>query len=152
MKVETLTWLLVGITLLVGSVTPIQAGINSSLGKLLREPLHAAFISFLGGLLTIIIFCILTGKMFPSLSSVKMVPLLLLSGGIFGALFVFTGVIVAPRLGATLFIAAVLSGQLMASIILDHFGILGYTQHPLTFMRLFGVILLLLGVFIVKTF
>ena len=55
-------------------------------------------------------------------------------------------------LDATLMIGLIVGGQLVMAVILDHFGWLGYAQHPINPMRLLGVGLLVGGVLLVKRF
>ena len=45
-----------------------------------------------------------------------------------------------------------LAGQLIMSIVLDHFGALGYPIHPVNGWRLVGVGLLMVGAYLIKRF
>lgn len=147
-----MSWLILVFAVLTGMLMPLQAGVNSHLSKHLNEPIHAAFVSFLGGFITIIIVCLTTRKFFPSIQSVSNVPIHLLIGGIFGVIFVCTTIILAHKLGATVLISCLIAGQLSASILLDHFGWLGFTVHPISVPRILGVLLLFVGVVLVRLF
>jgi transporter family-2 protein len=57
----------------------------------------------------------------------------------------------APRLGALNLFAAVIFGQLVCSVALDHFGVL-YKEHGLSAGRIAGVLLLAAGVALVRFF
>ena len=57
----------------------------------------------------------------------------------------------APRLGALNLFAAVIFGQLLCSVVLDHYGVL-YREHSLSAGRLAGVLLLAAGVALVRFF
>jgi transporter family-2 protein len=57
--------------------------------------------------------------------------------------------ILGPRLGAAAFLSLVVLGQLAASLILDHFGWLGFAQHSISLSRLAGAGLLIAGVLLV---
>jgi transporter family-2 protein len=57
----------------------------------------------------------------------------------------------APRLGALNLFAAVIFGQLVCSVLLDHFGVL-FRHHELTAGRVAGVVLLGTGVALVRFF
>ena len=45
---------------------------------------------------------------------------------------------------------AVFSGQMIASVVLDHFGLLGFTEQPLSLPRALGVAFLIAGVFLIR--
>ena len=65
--------------------------------------------------------------------------------------YVTASVLLAPKLGATRLIVLVVTGQLLASVILDHFGLVGYAVRPLNGWRILGCGLLVVAVFIIKT-
>lgn len=49
-------------------------------------------------------------------------------------------------------VALVLAGQLITSIALDQYGILGYPVHPVNGWRIAGVMLLVAGAYLIKRF
>ena len=63
---------------------------------------------------------------------------------------VTVSLLVAPRLGATRWIALVLAGQIALSLVLDHFGI-GYAQHSISPLRIAGILCVAIGVYLVMT-
>ena len=72
-------------------------------------------------------------------------------GGAVGAGYVASTVAAAPRLGALNLFAAVIFGQLVCAVLLDHFGVL-YREHELSAGRAAGVVLLAAGVAMVRFF
>jgi bacterial/archaeal transporter family-2 protein len=68
---------------------------------------------------------------------------------VLGAFYVASSIIVGPRLGAAALLALTVFGQLAASLVVDHYGWLGFSQHPLTVMRLVGATLLFGGVLLI---
>src|ERR1044071_7139850 len=70
-------------------------------------------------------------------------------GGPLGAVFVLAGAALTPRMGSAAFIAAVVGGQLVCSLVLDHFGLMNVPQHGLSVGRLVGVALVFAGVLLV---
>jgi transporter family-2 protein len=56
----------------------------------------------------------------------------------------------APRLGAATLVAALVAGQMVASLALDHFGWVGFTVHPIDPWRLLGAALIVGGVVLVQ--
>jgi transporter family-2 protein len=51
-------------------------------------------------------------------------------------------VIAGPRLGATGYLGCVITGQLIASVLIDHFGWVGFPVHTASPGRIIGAILL----------
>jgi transporter family-2 protein len=66
-----------------------------------------------------------------------------------GALYVASSIILGPRLGAAALLALVVLGQLVTSLVLDHFGWLGFAQHPLSVTRTLGAVFLFCGVLLI---
>ena len=147
-----LTFILMLLALAIGMITPVQAGINAHLGKYINNNFHAAFISFLGGILTVSLASICTNNFFPKTDVLFKAPPLLFIGGTLGAIFVLVSIIIAPKLGAGVFICSVVAGQLIASVILDHFGWLGFSPHPINALRILGICLLFMGMTLIKFF
>jgi uncharacterized membrane protein YdcZ (DUF606 family) len=58
--------------------------------------------------------------------------------GLLGAAYIAVTVVLAPRLGAASLIAALVAGQMAASLIVDHYGWIGFAQHAVTPLRLAG--------------
>jgi uncharacterized membrane protein YdcZ (DUF606 family) len=54
-------------------------------------------------------------------------------------------VIVSSMLGVATLTAAVVTGQLVCSVVLDHFGALGFTEHALGVGRVAGCVLMIAG-------
>jgi transporter family-2 protein len=140
------------LALLAGISVPTQAGINAQLGLWTRSPVLAATISFAVGTLTLIVYTLVTRIPLPSLASVGNHPWWVWIGGALGAFFVTTTIMLVPRLGATTMVSTVLAGQMFASLILDHFGGLGYPLHPISLGRIAGVFLVCCGVWLIKVF
>jgi bacterial/archaeal transporter family-2 protein len=78
------------------------------------------------------------------------VPYIAWAGGIFGAIFIATSVIMIPRLGVATVITFVLVGQILSSLLFDHFGLLGAPQHQITFVRLLGAACLIAGAVMIR--
>ena len=125
---------------LVGLALPLQAGINSQLRTHIGHPLWAAFVSFSVGT------CVLALMLVVSRVGLPMAGWI----GLLGATFVTSAVVLAPRLGAATLVAAVVAGQMVGSLLLDHYGVVGYPQHPLSIERVIGVILVMTGVALIQ--
>ena len=55
-----------------------------------------------------------------------------------------------PKLGASGFIALAMAGQIVASLMLDHFGLFGLVERQLTAPRLIGALMLIGGVALIQ--
>ena len=140
------------LALLAGIVIPTQAGINAQLSLWTRSSVLASTISFIVGSVVLVVYSLLMRIPLPSLSSAGTLPWWNWSGGAFGAFFVAATIFLAPKLGATTMVALLLAGQMVASLILDHFGLLGYPLHPISLGRVVGVLMIAGGVILVRNF
>ncbi len=141
---------LVIVAVLVGLLLPVQAGINAQLRWTVGHPLTAAFVSFLVG--TIGLGLLLLLARVPGLPSRALIeaPAWHWVGGLLGAVYVAAAVVLAPRLGAATLIASIVTGQMLTSIALDHFGWVGFAQHPASLPRLVGGALIVIGVVLIR--
>ena len=128
----------------------MQATANSKFRANLDSPLYAAFFSICG---TIIVACfamLLIRPTFPSKESFASTQWWNWIGGPLGALIVLAGAILARQLGAAAFIALVVAGQLICSMVLDHYGLMGLDEKAITPGRTFGAVLVVAGVVCIK--
>ena len=135
---------------LVGLVLPLQAGINSQLRTHVGHPLWAAVVSFSVGTLVLAAVLAVTRVGWPAAGWVGRVPWWQWTGGLLGAMFVTSAVVLAPRLGAATLVAAVVAGQMVGSLVIDHYGIVGYPQHAMSVSGVLGVALVVAGVALIQ--
>lgn len=138
--------------LLAGCILPIQASINAKLGSYLKTPLMAALINFLVGLVILLFFAI--GSRTPNniCQAIKEAPIFSWIGGLLGATYVTSIIFLVPRLGAALSFGLIVAGQLIFSLIIDHYGILGVPIQGINTGKIIGVILIILGVIMIRRF
>jgi len=74
------------------------------------------------------------------------------TGGLIGAIYVAVSLNLAQRLGATVLVAVVLIGQMIAAILVDHYGLFGLDQQEISPLRILGVICLIVGVVLIRAF
>lgn len=144
--------LLVLMAVLAGALVPVQAGLNMLLRQHLSDPTQAAFISFVVGTVVLLAYCLVLRHQWPSLHEMSRIPPVLWIGGVFGAFFVATTIYLGPRIGAATMTAFILAGQLSASLVLDHFGAIGFPEHAVSPWRIVGVVLLAAGAWMIKAF
>ena len=138
------------LVLLGGATLPIQAGVNARLADWLGSPLRASFVSFAVGALVLLLAVLLGARAVQT--GEGHVPWWAWTGGALGAFYVVGAVVSAPRLGAAAFVAVLLTGQTVASLLADQFGWVGYEQRDITPGRIAGVALLAAGVLLVRVF
>lgn len=133
-----------------GVAMTVQVGINAALqAGWARHPLLAALVSFAVGTLSL---AIAVGVFRIPIPAPHRVPWWQWTGGMLGAFLVTTVVYAAPRLGATALLALGLAGQMVAAVILDHYGLLGYAEKPVNAMRLLGLVLMAAGVWCIRRY
>ena len=54
-----------------------------------------------------------------------------------------------PKIVAALALGLAIAGQMIAALFLDHYGAIGLTQYAASPTRIFGVVLVVLGVSVV---
>jgi transporter family-2 protein len=144
----TLVYVLLAVA--VGSMVPIQAGLNASLRSSLQNPVLVAITNFLVGLALLAAFAVATRATLPTAAQAGQAPWWHWIGGAMGAALVLSGVLLSHRLGAATFIACIILGQLCASVVLDQFALAGYSQRSLSLPRLAGLFLLAAGVYLIR--
>lgn len=134
-----------------GAVLPIQLGVNSTLRQAIGSPVVAALISFAVGSVCLLAYTITTRAAWPTAQMLGKMPVWAWSGGALGAYYVTIAILAAPKLGAANLVSLTIAAQLIASLLLDHYGVIGFTQHGINLARVAGALLLIAGtVLIVK--
>ena len=131
----------------VGGLIALQAPINAGLGKATGS-FAAALVSFAIGTIFLTAIVVLSGKA-GGVSEAANVQWYYLLGGLLGAAYVFSALVLVDEIGAGGVAAATVTGQLTTSVVLDRLGVFGLEQTPLTATRLLGVGLLLGGTYLV---
>lgn len=134
--------------LLVGTLIPLQATLNSRLGTVLQHPVAAACINFVVGA-TVFLTLMALWVGLPSGRALNLAPWYYYLGGVLGSVFVFSAVWLVPKIGTATYLSLLVTGQLLMSAYLDHIGAFGLDRHPATPQKIFGLVLLLSGVFLV---
>jgi len=146
-----MVWIYVLLVVLAGTLIPLQAGINATLRLSAGHPVLAAITNFSVGWAVLVSYALATRVTLPSAAQLSKAPWWSWIGGMMGACLVLAGVTLSHRLGAATFVALIIVGQLSSSVLLDHFGLVGFEQHSANPMRLLGVALLGLGAYLIRT-
>src|SRR6266540_3405592 len=149
---HTLVWLYLVVAVVAGAVLPVQVGVNAQLSHWVNDPLRAAFVSFLIGTVALLILVLFVRKPLPSLGRLADVPWWAWTGGLIGAFYVAGSIILGPKLGAATFIASIVAGQAIASVVVDQYGWVGFREHHISPVRGLGMLLVVAGVGLVRFF
>ncbi len=139
---------LILITLAAGIGIPIMATLNSTLGARMESPAVAAGILFLVALF-ITLAVVLVQSPTISLSKVNL-PFPYYMGGLFVAFYVLSITWVAPKLGVANAIFIILLGQIIAAVVIEHFALFNAEKISLSFTRVGGVLLMVVGIFLAR--
>ena len=134
---------------LAGVLVAIQAPTNALLGKASGSVIAAALISFAVGTAALagVLFATRWVRLTPAM---RELPWYAWIGGFYGAFFVAIAAFVAPRIGVGALLTAAVAGQLIAALVLDHFGLLGLPQQPATWGRMLGLAMVFVGAILVS--
>jgi transporter family-2 protein len=132
----------------VGAGLVIQVGMNMALSRAFGSPVAASFVNFMVGTFALGALFLMRHDL-PGREQVAGVPTWAWFGGFLGAAYVTVATLAGPRLGAMLLLALTVAGQMVASLVVDHHGWLGFAQQPVTALRLLGVALLVLGIVLI---
>jgi len=145
-------WIFILFALIAGAVMPLQAGINLRLKASLGDPTLAALVSFAIGTVALVAYSLIMKLPIPTGAMAASAPWWAWTGGFFGAFIVFSSIVLAQQLGAATMMAWLLAGQFLAALVLDHFGLVSFDVHEITWPRILGVILLVLGALLVNKY
>jgi len=127
-----------------GGLVGMQAPINSRLGKTVGTAQAATF-SFLVGTAALLLLASFWRGGLGNLGHVGRAPWWALVGGLFGAVYVSVALVAVRTLGASGLTAVVITGQLVISVVIDRFGLLGVAKQHIGVTRIIGLVLLVAG-------
>ncbi len=128
----------------------IQQGLNVQVRGGLNSAAWAGVVSYAVGLVSMLALVIILRDPVPTVAMAGRLPLWAWSGGLFGAIYIGLAIFLVPQLGANTFVVLLVAGQMMTSIVIDHFGLFGLVQRTIDLPRLVGVVFLIAGVMLVK--
>ena len=130
-----------------GITVAVQPSVNARLAQKVGI-IESACISFAVGTIALYLLLLVSGR--GTFRGVGETAWWEWTGGILGAIFVTTTIVVVPRIGTAAAMAATIAAQLLAGIILDHFGFFGFQGTPVDAKRAVGVLLLLAGAMLIR--
>lgn len=145
-----MTLVYIFIALLTGIGIPLQTTINSRLCEYVKYPLLASFVAFAAGTVFLLLVSLAIGYdiLVPSATFLQE-PWWIWLGGTIGVIGLTTNICLFPRIGSVQTVIIPMFGQIIMGVVIDHYGWF-YSPHiPFSLPRMFGVLLVMTGVFMV---
>jgi bacterial/archaeal transporter family-2 protein len=136
--------LAVPLLFVVGGLLAVQAAANVQLSKATRSPIAAATLQLAVAFVLLLVLSIFAGTVHAFTLIFDVTPWHLL-GGLGSAVYITAGILLFPRLGALLTVGLFITGQMLASLVLDSGGVLGVRVDPLHIPEVVGVGAVLAG-------
>ncbi|WP_348622683.1 DMT family transporter [Paenibacillus peoriae] len=128
------------IAILTGACLSFEGALFGKLGEQVGE-LEANFYNFFMGTIISLIILIFFGR--GNLSKIMKLPKWNLLGGILGVIYMLSIVIGVPLVGVGISMITVVVGQMVTSVLIDHYGWFGRTKKKVSGKRLASLILML---------
>jgi transporter family-2 protein len=136
------------LAVLVGAGLTVQVGMNATVRAVIGSPVIATIVNFAIGLAALVMVALASGaRVVPG--STAVVPAWAWLGGLLGAVYVASTTVLGPRLGAAALLALTLAGQMVAALVVDKYGVIGFPQNPVTPARLLGAVLVITGALLI---
>jgi len=140
------------LTMLVGLCLPVMASSNALLGRTLGSPFTATLGVFLLAASLMGTIILITQSPGLSISGVAQTNWKMWLGGAIVVMNIVTFTVVPQKIGAANMITIFIAGQLLSSVIAEHFGLLNFPVHTINWQRILGLICIIGGVLLVKKF
>ncbi|RDY27846.1 DMT family transporter [Romboutsia weinsteinii] len=132
------------ISIFTGVLLALMVSLNGTVGEVAGNYASSVIIHVIG-LIGIIIVLIATKS---KLQNLKGIPFYMYTGGLIGVLTVIFTNVSFSKLGASLTISVGLFGQLITSIIIDHFGLFNLPVNKFNKKKIIGFSIIILGIFV----
>jgi transporter family-2 protein len=129
-----------------GSLVAVQQRINGDLGRSLHDPLLAAVVSFVTGLVVVAALLLARTSSRRALPRIRELPWWTRLGGLGGASLVAIGATAEPAIGVALLTVGLVSGSTIGGLIVDKVGLAPGGHRPVTGPRLAGAVLCLAAI------
>lgn len=141
-----MNWVYYLMAICAGLGITLQTTLNAQLAKGVGgDSVAAALFSFTAGALCLGLYSLIRGRIVASLVAIPAQPWWSLLGGLLGAGALLSYVVLAPKVGLSALLGLAIAGQIISSLFIDHFGLLGATQRPVSLIKLGGLIMMLAG-------
>jgi bacterial/archaeal transporter family-2 protein len=138
--------------LVAGALTTVEAGANAQLTKSLHQPWWPAIVFGAVTLACLAIALVVVGAPLPARADLAAAPWWAWTGGIIGALYAMSMLIFPSQLGSASFTGFTVTAAILASVLLDHLGWVGFERHPAGIARLVGAAMMVGGLALISVF
>jgi bacterial/archaeal transporter family-2 protein len=132
-------------TLFVGCLLAVQTSVNLQLSAAVKTPYGASTVQLTVAAVALAIVALVAG----TIGAVSLVPDVTwwhLLGGLASPLYITSGILLFPRIGALAAVGLFVTGQVFASLCLDLFGLIGVPQKSVTLGIVAGALAVLVGI------
>lgn len=144
-------WLWHGIGMLCGMCSAVQTSILGRLGTELGSPIKASFVSFLVGLLTLLVIVLVHDRGFGLHRAFGGGnPWWMWFGGFLGSLVVLTNSVLSPLLGTGLTVLVALLGQVIGGLLIDTFGWFAVARRRVGVVQIAGIVVAVAGIALIR--
>lgn len=140
------------IATLAGSASPVQAGASAQLNKDLASPVWAALCVYASGLAGVLLVQLILREAWPGQRQFIGTHWWAWTGGLLSIALTMTGLSLAHKMGSGLYTGLTLTASVLTSVLLDHFGLMGFERHPVSSLRGLGAALMVTGVWLIAKF
>jgi len=141
---------LAALALVVGALIPVQAATNAAMSRALGSFSFASLVLFAVGFAFVSAWVFITRPEFPPFAAYRTAPIYGYLGGVIVGSYVLAITFLAPRLGVGNAICFIVTGQILAAVVIDHFGLFGSLVQAFSWQRALGVLLMIAGLFLAK--
>jgi transporter family-2 protein len=131
-----------------GGLIAIQSVLNSSLGQRIGNLGTVLVLTFISAILLIVLI-----SFFPSTSNFRNLPGIsewyLYIGGFLGVAILAAPIYLVPRIGTTSTLIAIVLGQSLIALAIDHFGLFASPKIEINLARGVGVLMVSVGAYLV---
>jgi transporter family-2 protein len=132
-------------SLLIGCLLAVQASVNLQLNKAVGTPYGASTLQLWFAVALLAALAAVAGA-YGALAGIADVPAWYLLGGLASPLYITSGILLFPRMGALAAGGLFVTGQMLASVGLDLFGLFGLPRQPVSVGIVVGAVAVLAGI------
>lgn len=135
------------LALLAGAALSFEGAIYAELGKTIGQ-IETSFYNFFMGSIIMGLLLLFFGK--GQLSYTLEAPKWSLLGGLMGVVYLTSIVVSVPFVGVGISMVAVIIGQLVMSMVIEHFGWLGSKKTTMNKEKIFAVISMIIALILIN--
>ena len=133
------------LSVFLGVILAVHLGMNGKVGAAINNVAVGNAVFWVIGAVTAVVLGVFSYTA-GALAPLKTVNPIMLTAGAMGACLVFGISWLFPRIGANSVMITLLAGQILAGMVLSHFGWLGSPVQPITVTQIVGVAVMVGGV------